>query len=186
MISWLVSTCLEIRLQWVKDTKVFRPWYSEVSVRRCFTKKVFLKNFTKITGNYLCWSLFLIKLQASGLQLYWKETPAQLFSCKFLRNFCKYLFYGTPAEECFWIFGVKRYIELPAIYLFKVNFCEYNIEKIIWLRTVHQCLFRPYFFLYLVWSYHSFLITTSKILSRFVVAVTKHILSYLIGRHLNK
>ena len=33
-------------------------------VKRCF------RNFTKFTGKHLCQSIFLIKLQASGLQLY--------------------------------------------------------------------------------------------------------------------
>ena len=33
-------------------------------------KKVVLKNFVNFIGKHLCWSLFLIKLQGSGLQLY--------------------------------------------------------------------------------------------------------------------
>ena len=34
------------------------------SHHRCFVKKGALKNFENFTGKYLCWSLFLIKLQA--------------------------------------------------------------------------------------------------------------------------
>ena len=30
----------------------------------------------------MCWSLFLIKIQASDLQLYQKESLAQVFSCE--------------------------------------------------------------------------------------------------------
>ena len=41
---------------------------------RCSVKKGILKNFTNFTGKHLRWSLF------SGLQLYYKETPAQGFS----------------------------------------------------------------------------------------------------------
>ena len=44
-----------------------------------FCKKGILKNFANFTGKQLCWSLILIKLQASGQQLYKKETPTQLF-----------------------------------------------------------------------------------------------------------
>ena len=32
-----------------------------------FSEKGVLKNFAKLTGKHLCWSLFLMKLQASGL-----------------------------------------------------------------------------------------------------------------------
>ena len=46
--------------------------------REAFYKKAVLKNFSIFTGKYLCWSLFLTKLQ-----LYLKETPAQVFSCEY-------------------------------------------------------------------------------------------------------
>ena len=36
--------------------------------RRCSRKKGFLKNFANLTGRHLCWSHFLIKLQALRLQ----------------------------------------------------------------------------------------------------------------------
>ena len=62
---------------------------SEAVVQRCSVKKVFckkgvLKNFGKFTGKYQCQSLFLVKLQARGLQLYFikKETPT-VFPCEF-------------------------------------------------------------------------------------------------------
>ena len=42
-----------------------------------------LKNFTKFTGKLLCQSLFFNKVQASGLQLYWKETLSKVFPCQF-------------------------------------------------------------------------------------------------------
>ena len=40
------------------------------SHRRCSSKKGVLKNFAKFAGKHLCQSLFLIKLQVLGLQLY--------------------------------------------------------------------------------------------------------------------
>ena len=52
-----------------------------------FCKKGVLRNFAKFTGKHLCQSLFLIKLQASGLQqacnFIKKKTLAQVFSCEF-------------------------------------------------------------------------------------------------------
>ena len=42
--------------------------------RRCSIK---IESFANFTGKHLCWSVFLIKLQ-----LYLKETLAQMFSCK--------------------------------------------------------------------------------------------------------
>ena len=45
-----------------------------------------LKNFAKITEKYLCQSLFLIKLMASGLQLYWKRYSGTDVFLWILRN----------------------------------------------------------------------------------------------------
>ena len=49
-------------------------------------KKGILKNFTTFTGKHLCWSL---------LQLYSKETPTQVFSCKYCGTFKNSYFYRT-------------------------------------------------------------------------------------------
>ena len=53
------------------------------SHRRLSVIKGVLRNFTKFTGKHLCQRLFLIKLQALGLQLYQNEFLAQVFSCEF-------------------------------------------------------------------------------------------------------
>ena len=44
------------------------------------------KNFTIFTGKRLCWSLFLIKIQASGLQFYQKKLQHRWFSVKFAKS----------------------------------------------------------------------------------------------------
>ena len=52
------------------NSKTPRKPRSEAVVQRCSEKKVgVLENFAKFTGKHLCQSLFLIKLQTSGLQL---------------------------------------------------------------------------------------------------------------------
>ena len=48
-------------------------------------KKAILKSFTILTGKHLYWSLFLIKLQISRSALYLKESPTQVFSCKYYK-----------------------------------------------------------------------------------------------------
>ena len=52
-----------------------------------FCKKSVLKNFANFTGKHLCWSIFIIKLQAFNLQVFKKETPAQVLSCEVCETF---------------------------------------------------------------------------------------------------
>ena len=60
-----------------------------------FCKKGVLENFTKLTGNTCARISSLIKLEAWVLQLYNKETLAQMFSCEFYEIFKNSIFYGT-------------------------------------------------------------------------------------------
>ena len=48
-----------------------------------FFKIGVLKNFANFTGNYLCWSLFLIKFLTNFI----KDTATQVFSCEIWKNF---------------------------------------------------------------------------------------------------
>ena len=69
------------------------------SHRRCSVKKVLLKISKSFAGVNLCCLLFSIKLQAFGLEIYYKETATQVFSCKIcdilriplLKNSCERL-----------------------------------------------------------------------------------------------
>ena len=64
-----------------------------------------LKNFTKLTRQKLCWSLFLIKLQALRPATLSKrdsmeismETLTQLFSCQICKIFKNIFSYRTPS-----------------------------------------------------------------------------------------
>ena len=56
---------------------------------RCSVKKSVLKNLANFTGKQLCWSLFLIKLQALARNLIEKRLATQVFSyeiCENLKN----------------------------------------------------------------------------------------------------
>ena len=48
----------------------FFPYIIIAKFTEVYCKKGVLRSFTKFTWKHLCQSLFLIKLQASGLQLY--------------------------------------------------------------------------------------------------------------------
>ena len=67
--------------------------------RRCSVKKSVLKNFGNFTGKHLCWSLFLIKLQAFRLVTLSKRdsnTDVFLEICKtFKINYFKELMWAT-------------------------------------------------------------------------------------------
>ena len=59
-------------------------------------KKGMLKNLAKFTGNHLCWSLFLNKtVDLKPATLFKKETPTQVFSCKYYEIFKNSFFYRT-------------------------------------------------------------------------------------------
>ena len=59
------------------------------SHRKCYVKKSFPKKFSNLTGKHLYLSLFLIKLQPSGLQLIKKRIQHRYLpvkSCKIFKN----------------------------------------------------------------------------------------------------
>ena len=57
------------------------------SCSEVFCKKGVLNILAKFTRKHLCWRVFLIKLQAWSLQLYLKETLAQVFCWEFCEIF---------------------------------------------------------------------------------------------------
>ena len=85
----IVWVCLNILWSW--SLKGYRQCFRS-SHRRCSViKKTVLKNFTIFTGQHLCWSLFLTKIQ-----------EFRCFLCA-LRTSCVHL--GKSANNCFWCFN---------------------------------------------------------------------------------
>ena len=74
---------------------------SRNSHQRCSVRKDILRNFAKFTEKRLWQSLFFNKV-AGLLQLYWKQTPTQVFSCEYCEIFKKSYFKATSANGCFW------------------------------------------------------------------------------------
>ena len=68
---------------------------------RCFVKKGVLENFAKFTGKHLCQSLFLIKLQSSGLQRYLKRDSGTGVFLWILWKFLRTPFFRIPPSDCF-------------------------------------------------------------------------------------
>ena len=64
------------------------------------------EQFTKFTAKYLCWSLFLIKLQFWGPATLLKKTPTQVLSCEIYK-----LFKNNYFEEHLWTSASKHYLK---------------------------------------------------------------------------
>ena len=69
---------------------------SRSSRLQMFFKIGVLKSFPNFTGKHLSWSLFLKTLQAEGLQLYFKKSPIQVFSCEVCKIFRNTFFQRKP------------------------------------------------------------------------------------------
>ena len=69
-----------------------RSYSSEVTVPICLWKR---SPFIKLIGNHLDRRLYLMQLQASSKQLYWKRDPTQMISCNFYEVF-KNTFFVEP------------------------------------------------------------------------------------------
>ena len=90
----VVRRCSAETLFW-KFHKICR----EIPVLESLSKAaVVLKHFAKFTGKQLSCARvsFLIKLQASGLQLYWKRDSGTAVSCKFCKVSKDTFSYITP------------------------------------------------------------------------------------------
>ena len=104
------------------------------SYRRCSIKKAVLKNLAILIGKHLCWSLFLINLQAyKPATLLQRDSNTGVFLW-ILKNFKNLYFKGhlwTTASELYW-FKVEKIIEKVTIIggvfrtkLFCKNSCLY-------------------------------------------------------------
>ena len=74
--------------------------YQKQPLAGVLSKQIALKKLAIFMENLLCWSLFLVNLQPSSLQLYWKK---RLHHCCFPVNFAnisEIIFYRTPPDNC--------------------------------------------------------------------------------------
>ena len=106
---------------WYIGSDRFRCSHSEL-----FCKKGVLKRFPKFTKKHLYRSLFLIKLQASGL----KETPTQKFSCRFFQIFKDHVSLQNNSGRL-----------LLQIQYCNLRFKSYKIEVNSWKMCFYVCYF---------------------------------------------
>ena len=93
LIFATANTFFQLNLVFIaKSPTGFRSgilWKYELKVRSshwsCSVKIGVLKYFANFTGKHLCWSLFLT--ESSGLQLFKKVSPTQVFSFGICENF---------------------------------------------------------------------------------------------------
>ena len=114
-----------------------------------------LKNFTNFTGKHLCWIFFKESCRPSKLQLYEKETPTQVFSCKLHEIFMNVLLQSI-SDGCFWQFqdsSLQLYLKIdPGFANFLRTsfdriavddcflFLSVNFEKVFWTFLFGVCL----------------------------------------------
>ena len=120
------------------------------SHRRCFIKKVVLKNFAIFAWKQLCWSLCLIKLQHFRSVTLFKKTPTQVSSCDYCEIFkTTYLAATVNSEVCcsIRIVSQKRVSEFLSVFefinknvIYKKNFIFKEksgaIKKALKLRSI--------------------------------------------------
>ena len=82
-------------------------------------KKVVLKTFAMFTEKFLCWSLFLISLQAWISASFLKRGSSTGFSLWILGNFQEHLFWKTFVNGCSWVEALNVPTSLQP--LFPVN-----------------------------------------------------------------
>ena len=108
--------------------KYWHNQLTETATRGVLLKKIVLKNVANVTGKNLCWSLFLIKLQAWYPITLLKRDSKTVISRRIWWNFQQHLFWRTSANGCFWIdrkvFGRSAYNKewnIPWLVNFKVT-----------------------------------------------------------------
>ena len=89
-----------------------------------------IRQTSNFTGKHLCQSFFLIKLQTWDLQLYQKQTPTQVFSCKICENFKNTLFLQNTSGGCFCLHFLIYTIYLYLCSLYTNISTWYQLDKI--------------------------------------------------------
>ena len=118
------------------------------SNRRCFKKKVALKNFAKFTGKHLCQSLFSIKVAGLRIPTLLKK---RLWYMRFPVNFAKFLrtsFLKNICERMLLVAGWRTTQKLSSRDLLLVT-CPVYIN--ISVASFFPFIYLRFFYRYLFW-----------------------------------
>ena len=116
------------------------PQYIRGAANRRFFKIVVLKYFAIFT-NVLQYSQEITCIGVSGLQIYSKETPAQIFSCKYCEVLKNTIFHRTPAMAASEIKSMVLIVHFLHMseFTFKLKITYFHVTAII--CYFYQCGF---------------------------------------------
>ena len=103
----------------------------EAATRAVLWEKLFLRNFWIFTGKKLCWSPFLIEMQAWRSVILLKETLTQQHRCLslwILQNVQEHLFWRISSGNCLWNSCVLLLIFLPrGLFLLLIQYSFFKV-----------------------------------------------------------
>ena len=99
-----------------EEKNILKIMMTEVVVRRCSIKKVFLETSQNSQENSCARNYFLIKLQAKAWNFIKKESLTQMFSCEISEIFKNTFFYRTPATVASFMTS-NIYLKLTVVFL---------------------------------------------------------------------
>ena len=102
MFGCILNISLLVALFWRRDFQKHPPEF--------FYEKDVLKDFAKFKGKQLCWSHFLIKLQAWTNATLLKRDSYLTFFPWILQNFQEHRFYLRATASGFWGWDVRTFI----------------------------------------------------------------------------
>ena len=102
-----------------------------------FNKKGAFKNFAKLTGKHLWWSLFFNYV--AGLRPSKIKTLKQVFFCQFFKLFENTFFYRMLPDDCFWIgLVVKKFNYVSLIFFnLQLNHAPPECSLLFWCNEEH-------------------------------------------------
>ena len=107
-----------------------------ISHRRCSVKKDVLKKFANFTGKRLCWSLFLIKLQAKLQHWCFPVKFAKSLRTSILKNICERLLLQWRV----WTRRDLDRVQSKYFFLKHNNFIRSNVA-ISFIHKIKKCFF---------------------------------------------
>ena len=118
----------------------------------------------QVTGKHLCWSYFLIKLQACRFAILLKETPTQVFSCEYFEEYLQ-----TAASV---VLIIKFVISIGHLFLIKNMKWDrvyWDMVRVYSLLIISRNHFNTFLLLQLQWNYFmSILICANKQVAKFL------------------
>ena len=107
------------------------PNWFRSSLSWIFCKIVVLKNLAQFTGNDLCWSYILIKMQVTRPETSLKADSSTGIFLRILHIFSKIIMYSTPPDDCscWFLHSNQSFIHWLHSFHFLLNFFPFIIDN---------------------------------------------------------